>query len=426
MLPPTWFQTTPKNYTYGTHRFCDPEATYQAISPHFKEMGITRIADVTGLDTIGIPVCMAVRPNSNSLSVTQGKGLTLMLAKVSAAMEAVEQYHAENIIQPMVTATFQELVQKEKACDPVELNLHPLSVYRGDLPIPWIRGFDLIQNIETWVPYDLIHTNYLYAPSRLPIFYMTSNGLASGNHILEAASHAICEVVERDATLLWELCNENGEQDGSYVDPDTIDSPSCRELLEKIDRAGMVVRISHQTSDIGIPSFGCDIMEKPPISPLLSAAIFGGFGCHLSKEIALLRAITEAVQSRLTIISGSRDDIRRKFYSRVKSTLYQDAWEKRYTGKKTTVDYRKLPSLETGSLEEDVYIQLSLLQKAGFRQAVLVDLTLPEIGIPVVRVVLPQMEQSYEDSLTRRLGLRARIKLVEHIMLPKILGNLSE
>jgi ribosomal protein S12 methylthiotransferase accessory factor len=43
-------------------------------------MGVTRIANVTGLDRIGIPVAIAVRPNSRSVSVAQGKGQTVPLA----------------------------------------------------------------------------------------------------------------------------------------------------------------------------------------------------------------------------------------------------------------------------------------------------------------------------------------------------------
>ena len=64
-------------------------------------MGITRVAVLTGLDVIGIPVAAAVRPNSRSVAVHQGKGVTLDAAKASAVMEAVECFHAENIALPL-------------------------------------------------------------------------------------------------------------------------------------------------------------------------------------------------------------------------------------------------------------------------------------------------------------------------------------
>jgi ribosomal protein S12 methylthiotransferase accessory factor YcaO len=47
-------------------------------------MGITRLGNITGLDRIGIPVAIAVRPNSRSVSVSQGKGLELPQALASA------------------------------------------------------------------------------------------------------------------------------------------------------------------------------------------------------------------------------------------------------------------------------------------------------------------------------------------------------
>ena len=72
-----------------------PEETLARLVPHLGRMGITRVANVTGLDRVGVPVVTAVRPNARSLAVSQGKGLTLAAAKVSAIMEAAELYHAE-------------------------------------------------------------------------------------------------------------------------------------------------------------------------------------------------------------------------------------------------------------------------------------------------------------------------------------------
>jgi YcaO-like protein with predicted kinase domain len=72
-------------------------------------MGITRIANVTGLDSVGIPVVMVCRPNSRSVAVSQGKGIDLGSAHASGLMEAAELYHAETITLPMRLATYEEL-----------------------------------------------------------------------------------------------------------------------------------------------------------------------------------------------------------------------------------------------------------------------------------------------------------------------------
>ena len=99
----------PKEYRVGTHRALAPEETLFRVERFSKPMGITRVADVTGLDVIGIPVVMAIRPNSRAIAVAQGKGATLAAAKASAIMEAIEGYHAERISLPMVMGCRAEL-----------------------------------------------------------------------------------------------------------------------------------------------------------------------------------------------------------------------------------------------------------------------------------------------------------------------------
>ena len=72
------------------------DAVAQCLAPDFlKKLGITRVGDLTGLDTIGLPVWFAVQPNSRTLAVSQGKGLTHDQARISAVMEAAESAIAE-------------------------------------------------------------------------------------------------------------------------------------------------------------------------------------------------------------------------------------------------------------------------------------------------------------------------------------------
>ncbi len=99
------------------------------IQPFFAQMGITRLANVTGLDTIGIPVVMACRPNSRSLAVTQGKGLDLEAAKVSAAMESIECHHAERILLPLKFASYRELVARHVVVAIEQLPAHRAAIF---------------------------------------------------------------------------------------------------------------------------------------------------------------------------------------------------------------------------------------------------------------------------------------------------------
>src|SRR5712692_4390836 len=98
-----------KHFHSGTHRIIAPEETLRRVQPLLPVMGITRIANVTGLDCIGIPVVMVCRPNSRSIAVSQGKGTTLVAAKASGVMESIEFYHAERIQQPLMLGSYAEL-----------------------------------------------------------------------------------------------------------------------------------------------------------------------------------------------------------------------------------------------------------------------------------------------------------------------------
>jgi ribosomal protein S12 methylthiotransferase accessory factor len=64
-------QRLPKRFRSGTHRLATPDETLTRARPFAARMGITRLGNITGLDRIGIPVAIAVRPNSRSVSVSQ-------------------------------------------------------------------------------------------------------------------------------------------------------------------------------------------------------------------------------------------------------------------------------------------------------------------------------------------------------------------
>src|SRR5256885_17117434 len=98
-LPPVRFLGTDcraaKGFVETTHRTCPPEETLERIRPLLPTAGITRIANITGLDRIGIPIIQAMRPNAPTLANSSGKGFTVAAATVSAAMEGIELHFAE-------------------------------------------------------------------------------------------------------------------------------------------------------------------------------------------------------------------------------------------------------------------------------------------------------------------------------------------
>ena len=272
-------------------------------------MGITRIANVTGLDRVGIPVVMVCRPNSRSIAVSQGKGIDLAAAKASGAMEAIETYHAETITLPAIYARFTELCYTHPMVDVGGLPFCARSNWHEDLPMLWVKGTDLVTDNPVWLPYELVSTDYTSLPPGGGCFTANTNGLASGNSLAEAICHGICELIERDATTLWRIRHELGIP-VRVIDTGTVDDAHCNELLACFERTSISVRIWDITSDIGVACFQCLIVD--PDSKAADPEF--GAGCHPRREVALCRALTEAAQARTTYIIGARDDLFSELY----------------------------------------------------------------------------------------------------------------
>ena len=131
----------PKVFRRGTHRIIEPSETLTRYRPLASSMGITRLGNITGLDRIGIPVVAAIRPNSRSVSVSQGKGLDLSQAMASALMEAIEGFHAEEVGESLCVT---DVVDPLTSCTTGRR-------FDLDVPISWLEGFDLLQQEPCWL-----------------------------------------------------------------------------------------------------------------------------------------------------------------------------------------------------------------------------------------------------------------------------------
>ena len=366
-------------------RTCSHAETLTRLEPNVKRAGITRVADVTGLDRIGIPVVMVVRPNSRSLSVSQGKGATLTGAKVAGLMESLETFHAERITHPVILTRYMELCERADVVDPASIPTVRASRFHVNLPIPWVSGLDLIQGTPIFVPLEIVHTDFTIP--RFPssgCFLANTNGLAAGNSYLEAVNQGICEVIERDAVTLW---NSAGRRTGSRIDLETIDDPAVQSLISQIQEARCRIVIQEITSDVGVPVFSATLFDDCA-SSRSSIPAAGGSGCHPDRVIACSRAILEAVQSRLTRIVGSRDDLTPRWFQSIPrdGRAFKNAQEMNAKG------FSDVPNFVHEFLEEDLEFLVERLIGAGLKRIIAVDLTKPEFGIPVVRVVIPGLE----------------------------------
>lgn len=385
---------TRKAYLRGTHRALPPHATFGNVSSSLRKYGITRIANITGMDRIGVPVYAVMRPNSRSLAVAQGKGIDDETARISGVMESIEVWHAENIHAPTVRASAAALSRENISALSLGMPLRKCSTFDRDTIIRWIEGVDLCdRGRKYYVPYHLVHTQFVLPPDDPNAhFCASSNGLASGNNFSEALVHALCEVIERDASALWHATPLNLTAD-RRVDPSTIDDEECLRVLEMLEAADMETVIWNITSDICVPAFRVEIVEQCINLPSYFSTPTYGEGCHPTRGIALLRAMTEACQSRLNLIIGSREDIGAEEYLTEGERGPEEIHRQHRVIEKRPQRFLDIPTYHNTTIEADLDTIIDKLQAADIAEAVCIRLdngTDPNLA--VVRVVVPGLE----------------------------------
>lgn len=262
------------------------QETLTLLTPFKKMAGITRLADLTHLDYLRLPVYTAIRPRAKSLTTSQGKGVTKEAAQCSALMESIEVYFAEELTPQIVNKSELDLAQDNVLFIPI--NHLACSVYftSSSQPMNWIHAELVFSETNILVPFAEYSLNS-YLPEVL-IYSPDTTGLAGGNTYQEALLHGLLEVIERcEPEQVFEMVEVNSE------------------LLKKINNKFNCF-ITYQENRYGVPSFEVLIQAKNPFE---NQVLFKGNGCHINKQIALNRALTEAIQSRVTTIAGSRDDL---------------------------------------------------------------------------------------------------------------------
>ena len=188
------------------------EDTLNKIMPICNKIGVTRISDITYLDRLYIPNYSSIPPGTeDTIWVYSGKGSTKLHAKTSALMESIERYCSLANTSPknFVRGSYTQLSkQYNKVLHPDEV-VEPVQRTYNDKEsiLDFISGFDLLKREEVLVPAELVFSRYsAKTPSVHAFLYSHTNGLASGNVLEEAICHALCEVIERDAVSLADLC----------------------------------------------------------------------------------------------------------------------------------------------------------------------------------------------------------------------------
>ena len=378
-------------YFKGTHRVIAPKKTIEINEDKLKTAGITRIADITDLDRVGLPIYTAIRPTAEdgAVSIYGGKGISKDHAKASAMMEGFERYSAEKQdSDDTVIANLDEIAKKGNYINPKSLNLGQ-NLEKQDLSefkLEWNLACDIISGEEYYVPSNAVYHPYVHEDSIDGLFKSNTNGLASGNVLDEAILHGMFEVIERDAWSIFELTHKNYAQ----IDLDTIESDVVNDTIDKFESEGIKIKLMDFTADINVPTIAAsadDTVSKD--AGLLTL----GMGTHLDPEVAVLRALTEVAQSRATQINGAREDTVRADFAREAGYERMKRINKFYfKEEENKISLSDIENNATTSITEDIEIVKDELISNDISKILYTDLTRPELDISVVRVIIPEME----------------------------------
>jgi len=298
-----------------------------------------------------------------------------LLAQCSAYMEGIEHYYAESIVIKKKSA-YVKLKNKEA--------IHPERFSRGSLfcedlglvEFNWSEVFSLTNEDKKLIPAEILHFDLTDSRSNSAYFNKTSTGLASGNTYLEAVMHALFEIIERNALWCFAQCDLH-EKKQRTLDVNTINSPEIKKIIDSLQAKRIQLLFYDVMNDFGVPAFQCIISDEYSVRQVGN---FSGSGAHFDKEVALLRALTEAVQSRLTYISGSRDDVLPGQYQRV--------WSKLSSAKNK--DFAAIDSVIFHSFD-DIFKKLKNIFGANGYEALCYRHTNEGDAISVVHCVVPDL-----------------------------------
>ena len=404
----------------GTSRIKPAKETFIEVTALAKKIGVTRLADITDMDILRIPNYSAILPGTEDyIWVYSGKGPTKTHAKVSALMESIERYSSLPSGAPrnFIQGSYDQVSSTSRVLHPEEI-VEPLGFhYRNDMIMDFLPGVDLFTGQQIMVPAALALFRYSpKAPAVNPFAFHHTNGLASGNVEEEAICHSLCEVIERDAMSLAELrasaipfhflkhvmnslkakgypipaisADTFKDDPGIFPDVDIseIEFEPAKAMANKFSNAGIPLIIKDITSTVGIPTFNASSIEWVTHD---YGYLAEGHGAHPDSRIALLRAITEVSQTRAANIQGARDDLRKINYGQ-DNTDDKHAWQ--FMPSKNTIKFSEVRTYFNEDILEDIKLLLDHLKGDGLARAIIVNLTNPEIGIPVVRAVVPGLE----------------------------------
>ena len=214
--------------------------------------------------------------------------------------------------------------------------------------------------------------------------------------------HGILERIERDAHVLWQIVSD-AKRDACCVDPRSFADAALTGLIDRIEAAGLVVRLFDITSDIGIPCYNALVAPSAVNSkaPLRFVEVTGGSGAHPWAVRAAIRAVTEALQSRLTYISGARDDVWPELFTTPLPAQTRSA----FLAVPAPVSAAAI-TRPAGNISVLLHELLTRFRASAIGSVIALPLTPANLPFSVVKMFIPDLENP-EGNRLHRFGQRA-------------------
>lgn len=337
----------------------------------FERWEITRVAELTDLDIIGVPVWSAIRPMGNYICVSGGKNLSNTLARAAAIGEAIE------------TSIMEKPKRESCRCRPYSIEvLDNFPLLRDPIPDDLLVSEELVCHYQSGkkvhYPSNLI---WLDLP-RGDLWQRSSNGQALGSTINDAILTGLYECVERDAWTLRRALQKKYDLVPQQVDLSDA-PPQVSELIRRCNQAGIEVIIFEITLDIKFPIYQAMLLGG-------DFAPAAGYGTSIQSAIAIESAILEAIQTRAVFIAGARNDVTDKD---LEEWLGYD--QKMLSDALSKTTKKKKPDWTIRDLTTEFELGVALFRLGPWMEKMLVKIA--SIDPPCVKVIIHGLEVPYKN-----------------------------
>jgi ribosomal protein S12 methylthiotransferase accessory factor len=257
--------------------------------------------------------------------------------------------------------------------------------FEEEADIDWAPVWSLSRDEVRHVPASYCYFSYPTPPDQF-FAWADSSGNASGNTLEEAILQGFFELVERDGVCLWWY----NRLRRPAVDLASFGEPYLEKYLDYYRSIHREVWVLDITSDLEIPTFAA---VSRRVDKEVEDILFA-FGAHFDPKIALLRSLTEMNQFLPAVLPiGPTGQGEYAFKDECAVSWWKTATvaDQPYLAPEDNLPAMRAsdyPVVVNDDLLADIAICRERIENRGMEMLVL-DQTRPDIGLNVVKVMVP-------------------------------------